>query len=46
MIISIGYRVNSKKATKEYEKFKVKQDIQYVSSMDKMYEKYLNENKK
>ena len=72
-IISVGYRVNSKKATdnllkfrkkeilkdsgkishkqaiekanEEYEKFKIKQDMQYISSMDEMYHKYLEENK-
>ena len=47
MVISIGYRVNSKKAiakaNKEYEKYRVKQDMQYISSMDKMYQRYLKE---
>ena len=33
------------KAENEYEKFKIKQDIQYISSMDEMYQRYLNENK-
>ncbi len=32
------------KANKEYEKFKVKQDMQYISSMDEMYQRYLKEN--
>ena len=34
-------RVN---AEKEYEKFRVKQDMQYISSMDEMYQRYLKEN--
>ena len=29
----------------EYEKFRVIQDQKYISSMDKFYNKYLNENK-
>ena len=33
------------KAHTEYEKYKVKQDEQYISSMDKFYKKYLEENK-
>lgn len=33
------------KANKEYEKFRVKQDKEYISSMDEMYKKYLTENK-
>ena len=33
------------KANEEYEKFKAKQDMQYISSMDEMYQKYLEENK-
>ena len=31
------------KENKEYEKFKVKQDMQYISSMDEMYQRYLKE---
>lgn len=31
---------------KEYEKFRVIQDLEYISSMDKFYNKYLEENKK
>lgn len=31
------------KANDEYEKFRVKQDREYISSMDKMYKKYLEE---
>ena len=33
------------KANEEYEKFRIKQDKMYVSSMDKLYERYLKENK-
>ena len=29
------------KAESEYEKFRIKQDKEYISSMDKMYKKYL-----
>ena len=32
------------KANKEYEKFRIKQDMQYISSMDEMYQRYLKEN--
>ena len=32
------------KAYKEYEKYKIKQDKEYISSMDKFYSKYLEEN--
>ena len=34
------------KAENEYEKFRVKQDREYISSMDKMYKRYLKENMK
>ena len=34
------------KANKEYEKFRIKQDMQYISSMDEMYQRYLKESKK
>lgn len=33
------------KANEEYEKFRIKQDREYISSMDEMYKKYLEENK-
>ena len=33
------------KADKEYEKYRVKQDEQYISSMDEMYTRYLKEGK-
>ena len=42
---SISHKKAVEKAENEYEKFKVKQDIQYISSMDEMYQRYLNENK-
>ena len=29
------------KANEEYEKFRIKQDEQYISSMDEMYKKYM-----
>ena len=32
------------KAEYEYEKFRVKQDQEYISSMDEMYKRYLEEN--
>ena len=41
---SISHKEAIEKAENEYEKFKVKQDAQYISSMDEMYQKYLNEN--
>lgn len=42
---SISHKEAIEKAENEYEKFKVKQDAQYISSMDEMYQRYLNENK-
>ena len=41
---SISHNQAVKKAENEYEKFRVKQDMQYISSMDEMYQKYLKEN--
>ena len=41
----ISHKQAIEKANEEYEKFKVKQDMQYISSMDEMYQKYLEENK-
>ena len=41
----ISHKQAVEKANKEYEKFRVKQDIEYISSMDKMLDKYLKENK-
>lgn len=42
---SISHKQAMEKANKEYEKFRIKQDREYISSMDKMLDKYLNENK-
>ena len=42
----ISHKKALEKAECEYEKFRVKQDQEYISSMDEMYEKYLEENKK
>lgn len=43
---SISHEQAIQKANKEYEKFKVKQDMQYISSMDEMFQRYLKENNK
>ena len=43
---SISHKEAIEKAENEYEKFKVKQDMQYISSMDEMYQRYLDENYK
>ena len=40
---SISHNQAVEKAEKEYEKFRVKQDMQYISSMDEMYQRYLKE---
>ena len=40
---SISHKEAIEKAENEYEKFKVKQDMQYISSMDEMYQRYLTE---
>lgn len=40
---SISHKEAIEKAENEYEKFKIKQDVQYISSMDEMYQRYLNE---
>lgn len=42
----ISYQQAVEKANQEYEKFKVSQDKEYISSMDKMIEMYLIENRK
>ena len=42
---SVSHVQAIEKANSEYEKFKVKQDMQYISSMDEMYKRYLKENK-
>ena len=41
----ISHKQAIDKANNEYEKYRVKQDEQYISSMDEMYKKYLYENK-
>lgn len=41
----ISHKQAKEKAENEYEKFRVKQDREYISSMDEMYKKYLEENK-
>ena len=42
---SISHKQAIEKANNEYEKFRIKQDKEYISSMDKMYKRYLEENK-
>lgn len=42
----ISHEEAVKKAESEYEKYRVIQDLEYTSSMDTFYEKYLNESKK
>lgn len=38
---NISHKQAIDKAEKEYEKFRIKQDQEYISSMDEMYKKYL-----
>ena len=40
---NISHKQAVEKANSEYEKFRVKQDNEYISSMDKMIDKYLKE---
>ena len=42
---SVSHKQAVEKAESEYEKFRIKQDQEYISSMDEMYKKYLEENK-
>ncbi|MGM9875649.1 MAG: virulence RhuM family protein [Bacilli bacterium] len=42
----ISHKQAMEKAENEYEKFRIKQDREYISSMDEMYKKYLEENSK
>ena len=42
----ISHKQAIEKAENEYEKFRIKQDREYISSMDEMYKKYLDESKK
>lgn len=41
----ISHEQAIEKANNEYEKFRVKQDAEYISSMDRMLNQYLRENK-
>ena len=43
---TISHREAIEKAENEYEKFRIKQDREYISSMDEMYKKYLEESSK
>ena len=43
---NISHKQALEKANQEYEKFRIKQDQNYISSMDELYEKYLEEYKK
>ena len=42
----VSHKKAIEKAENEYEKFRIKQDREYISSMDEMYKKYLDESKK
>lgn len=42
----ISHKQAIEKSENEYEKFRVKQDREYISSMDEMYKRYLEENNK
>lgn len=42
----ISHKKAVNKADNEYEKYRIKQDKEYISSMDEMYKRYLEENKK
>lgn len=50
VILENGGKISHKKAVEkaenEYEKYRVKQDQEYISSMDELYTKYLEENNK
>lgn len=41
----ISHKQAIEKANNEYEKYRVKQDVDYISSMDEMYKRYLEEEK-
>lgn len=43
---TISHKKAIEKANNEYEKFRVKQDKEYISSMDEMYKRYLEANDK
>ena len=42
----VSHKKALEKAENEYEKFRIKQDREYISSMDEMYKRYIEENKK
>ena len=42
----ISHKQAIEKAENEYEKFRIKQDKEYISSMDEMYKRYLEESNK
>ena len=42
---TISHQQALEKANEEYEKFRIKQDQEYISSMDELYKKYLEESK-
>jgi len=39
----ISHKQAIEKAENEYEKFRIKQDREYISSMDEMYKRYMEE---
>ena len=43
---NISHKEAIKKAENDYEKFRIKQDKEYISSMDEMYKRYLEESNK
>lgn len=43
---NISYKKTIGKSESEYEKYRVIQDQKYISSMDELYNKYLEENNK
>jgi len=43
---NVSHKKAVNKASEEYEKYRIKQDQEYFSNMDALYEKYLKENEK
>ncbi len=41
----VSHKQAIEKANNEYEKYRVKQDAEYISSMDEMYKRYLEEDR-
>lgn len=41
----ISHELAMDKANNEYEKYRIKQDLEYISSMGEMYDRYLKEHK-